>query len=64
MLFCPLRCILLNRRFVAPTGLVLEIEGSQAVWFTAFSDYALSWDLMPWLGDSTYGDIHEDLVSK
>ena len=64
VLFCPLRCLLLNRRLVAPTGLVLEMEGSQAVWFAAFSDYALSWDLMPWLGDSTYGDIHEDLVSK
>ena len=43
-------------------GLMCEVAGSQWGWFAAFTDRALQWDLMPWLGDTTYGDIHEELV--
>ena len=43
-------------------GLVCEVTGSQWGWFADFTDRALQWDLMPWLGDTTYGDINEELV--
>jgi hypothetical protein len=42
-------------------GLVVEMEGSQTTWFAAFTERALAWDLMPHLGDTTYGDINEPL---
>ena len=42
-------------------GLMVEVQGSQSAWFAAFTDRALELDLMPWLGDTTYGDINEEL---
>lgn len=42
-------------------GLVVELAGSQWQWFAGFTEVTLKWNLMPWLGDTTYGNINEDL---
>ena len=43
-------------------GMMCEVAGSQWGWFADFTDRALAWDLMPWLGDTTFGNIHEELI--
>lgn len=40
-------------------GIVYELVGSNQAWFVAFTDFALGLDLMPWLGDTSYGNINE-----
>ena len=43
-------------------GMMCEVAGSQWGWFADFTDRALAWDLMPWLGGTTFGNIHEELI--
>jgi len=45
-------------------GLVYETVGSQQAWFAAFTEFSLGLDLMPWLGDTTYGNINEEVPGQ
>lgn len=49
---------------VVIAGLVVELEGSQWAWFAEFTDVVLKWNLMPWLGTSTYGNINEEMPGR